>query len=135
MSSTRKGAPGDAGAEHGEVRRFERRLRHRPEKVWRALTEASELAGWFPAQVEGKPEEGAALRFVFPGGEPSAAGTVTEWDPPRRLAYTMGQETLRWELSPLPGDGCLLVFTAEVALPSAPANDNDGGAITMRLAA
>jgi uncharacterized protein YndB with AHSA1/START domain len=133
MSSNEKSAP--RGAEHTEVRRFERRLRHRPEKVWRALTEASELAHWFPARVEGTPEEGAALRFVFRDtGEPSAAGTVTEWDPPRRLAYTMGRERLRWELTPLPGDGCLLVFTAEVALPSAPANDN-GGAITNRLAA
>jgi uncharacterized protein YndB with AHSA1/START domain len=136
MSSTKNGAPTSTGAEHREVRRFERRLRHRPEKVWRALTDARELAHWFPARVEGKPEPGAALRFVFPGGteEPSAAGTITEWDPPRRLAYTMGRETLRWELTPLPGDGCLLVFTAEVALPSAPANDN-GGAITNRLAA
>lgn len=136
MSSkdTGSGMSTDAGAGPGQVLRLERRLRHRPEKVWRALTEPGELAHWFPAAVEGVPDEGAALRFVFrDGARPSAAGRITEWDPPRRLAYTMGAETLRWELSPLPDDGCLLVFTTEVQW-SAAANDN-GGAITMRLAA
>jgi uncharacterized protein YndB with AHSA1/START domain len=123
------GAPDDA--DQDEVR-FERRLRHPPEKVWRALTEPGELAAWFPARVEGKREKGAPLRFVF-DGEPDAEGRMTEWDPPRLLAYRMGDEELRWELSPLPGDGCLLVFTARVARSSAPANEN--GAITARLAA
>jgi uncharacterized protein YndB with AHSA1/START domain len=116
-----------------EVRRFERRLRHRPEKVWRALTEADELSKWFPARVEGKREKGAPLRFRFQGEEPDAEGRVTEWEPPRVFAYTMGAETHRWELSPLPEDGCLLVFTTAVVLESVPANDN--GAIRACLAA
>jgi uncharacterized protein YndB with AHSA1/START domain len=129
MSSTERDVP-----EEIEVRRFERRLRHPPEKVWRALTSEKELAGWFPARVAGKAEAGAALRFDFRDeAEPGVEGKVTECDPPRVLAYTMGRETLRWELSPLPGDGCLLVLTTEVRLARAPANDN--GAIVMRLAA
>ncbi|OJY25010.1 MAG: hypothetical protein BGO98_08355 [Myxococcales bacterium 68-20] len=116
----------------GEVRRFERRLPHRPEKVWRALTDARELARWFPASVEGEREEGASLRFVFRDGEPDAEGRITECEPPRVLAYTMGAETLRWELAPIP-EGTLLVFTTEVKVASAPANDN---AIAMcRMAA
>ena len=106
----------------GEVRRFERRLPHPPEKVWRALTDAKELAAWFPALVEGDCERGAALRFVFRDGEEaSSEGTVTEHEPPRLLEYTMGRETLRWELTRIP-EGTLLVFTTEVK--SAPANDN-----------
>lgn len=115
-----------------EVRRFERRLRHPPEKVWRALTEAKELAAWFPARMEGRREKGAPLRFVFRDGEPDADGRVTEWDPPRVLAYTMGREDLRWELSPLPDNGCLLVLTTRV-IQSIPANQN--GALTARMAA
>ena len=114
------------------MRRFERRLPHRPEKVWRALTDARELARWFPASVEGEREEGASLRFVFRDGEPDAEGRITECEPPRVLAYTMGAETLRWELAPIP-EGTLLVFTTEVKVASAPANDN---AIAMcRMAA
>ena len=140
MNDTTKKARGRvaAGSERGvlellgEVRRFERRLPHRPEKVWRALTDARELARWFPASVEGEREEGASLRFVFRDGEPDAEGRITECEPPRVLAYTMGAETLRWELAPIP-EGTLLVFTTEVKVASAPANDN---AIAMcRMAA
>ncbi|WP_394830708.1 hypothetical protein LVJ94_29790 [Pendulispora rubella] len=83
------------------MKRFERRLPHKPEKVWRALTEPRELAQWFP--------EGARK--------------ITEWDPPRVLALTLGDENLRWELSPTP-EGCLLVLTTEVVSQEAPANDN-----------
>ena len=115
----------------GEVRRFERRLPHRPEKVWRALTDAKELAAWFPAIVEGDCERGASLRFVFRDGEEASTdGEVSEHEPPRLLEYTMGAETLRWELSPIP-EGTLLVFTTEVKLASTPANDNAATACRM----
>jgi uncharacterized protein YndB with AHSA1/START domain len=43
--------------------RFERRLAHPPEKVWRALTEPEHLEAWFPTTIEGEFETGAALRF------------------------------------------------------------------------
>ena len=116
--------------------RFERRLPHRPEKVWRALTEQGELARWFPANVEGERGKGAPLRFVFRNGEsPALAGEITEWDPPRVLAYTMGGETLRWELSPIP-EGCLLVLRTETNDAQKPANDTGGWqACAHRLAA
>jgi uncharacterized protein YndB with AHSA1/START domain len=108
----------------GEVRRFERRLPHSPEKVWRALTEANEIERWFPASIEGEVEEGASLRFVFRDpAETDAKGEITRCDPPRELAYTMGRETLRWELFPIT-EGTLLVLTTQVSLPRLPANDN-----------
>ena len=88
-----------------ESRRFERRLPHPPHKVWRALTEDRELACWFPRELSGERE-------------------ILESDPPHVLAYTVGDETLRWELSPIPG-GCLLVLTAEVRDEEA-ANDETG---------
>jgi uncharacterized protein YndB with AHSA1/START domain len=138
MSAAAEGALASAGVDVdidmvGEIRRFERRLPHRPEKVWRALTEARELAQWFPATIEGEREKGALLRFVFNDGqEPNAEGEITECEPPRVLAYTMGGETLRWELSPIP-EGTLLVFTTEVRIASAPANDN--AVIACRMAA
>jgi len=117
------------------VRRFERRLPHSPEKVWRALTDESELAEWFPAAMKGDRVKGADLRFDFPdASEPSLAGEIEECDPPRLLVYTMGDETLRWELSPLPDGGCLLVLTTAIGLAGSPANEN-GGAISARLAA
>jgi uncharacterized protein YndB with AHSA1/START domain len=116
--------------------RFERRLSHRPEKVWRALTEARELAHWFPASMEGANDHGAPLRFTFPDGKsPTLTGEITEYDPPRALAYTMGDEKLRWELSPIP-EGCLLVFTTEVTEDERASNDTgDPRACADRFAA
>ena len=105
------------------VLRFERRLAHSPERVWRALTEPEELRQWFPTDIEGERRLGAKLRFVFRDDAPKAAdmpellehdpvdldGELTEFDPPRVLAYTWGDEHLRWELEPT-ADGCRLAF-------------------------
>ena len=106
------------------VLRFERRLAHAPEKVWRALTEAEQLRQWFPTDIEGERKRGAKVRFVFREDAPAAAdmpellehdpvdldGEFTEFDPPRLLAYTWGDQYLRWELDPI-DEGCRLVFT------------------------
>lgn len=93
------------------VLRFERRLAHPPEKVWRAITEPSQLEHWFPAAVEGERAIGARLRFVFPEGEaPPQEGTITEFEEPRVFAFTWGESLLRVELRPDDG-GCTLVFT------------------------
>ena len=100
------------------VLRFERRLAHAPEKVWRALTEPAELAHWFPQDLDGAFKQGARLRFVFRGEPPvldgkvieDFTGEVLEIDPPRLLAYSWGEDVLRWTLTP-DGDGCLLTFT------------------------
>jgi uncharacterized protein YndB with AHSA1/START domain len=92
--------------------RFERRLGHSPERVWRAITDREELAAWFPADIEGElTTAGAELSFPFREGEaPTESGEVLECDPPRLLAYTWGDQMLRFELTP-DGDGALLVFT------------------------
>jgi uncharacterized protein YndB with AHSA1/START domain len=96
--------------DHVELR-FERRLAHPPEKVWRALTDNAELSHWFPARIDGPREAGAPLRFVFPDdpSEPTT-GKISVFEPPRLLEYTWAGDVLRWELTP-DGKGCLLVFT------------------------
>ena len=106
MNGTIRTADGDT------VLRFERRLAHRPEKVWRALTEARHISEWFPSDMQMDLAVGARIRFVFRNGEaPTLDGTITELDPPRVFAYTWGEDAwLRWEIRP-EADGCLLVFT------------------------
>jgi uncharacterized protein YndB with AHSA1/START domain len=91
--------------------RFERRLSHSPERVWRAITEPEELGAWFPDTIEGEFGPGAEVRFpkFVEMGLPSV-GKVTEFDPPRLLAFGWGPSTLRFELEP-DGDGCRLTFT------------------------
>lgn len=102
------------------VLRFERRLRHDPVRVWRAITEPEELAAWFPASMRFAPRPGAEIEFGFGEGE------VVEIDAPRVLAFTWGGDDLRFELTP-DGDGTLLVFThAFVSEAGRPARDAAG---------
>jgi uncharacterized protein YndB with AHSA1/START domain len=94
---------------------YERLLAHPVERVWQAVTEPSELAAWFPGQVEISLESGGAVRFAQPGFDVDPAllptsGTVTALDPPSELAFTWGDDELRFVLTPS-GDSCLLVFT------------------------
>lgn len=75
--------------EDGLVLRLERRFSHGAERVWRALTDPGERAGWFPA--------GAELK-------------VTESARPTLLEGLWYGDRLRFELG-ADGDGCRLVFT------------------------
>ena len=84
--------------------RFERRLAHPVERVWRAVTEPAELARWFVAEATWVPEEGEEFEAA------GARGRVTVVDPPRRFAWEWSVERYSFDLSP-DGDGCLLVFT------------------------
>jgi uncharacterized protein YndB with AHSA1/START domain len=110
MTSNRNGKLIEA--EGGNVGvRFERRLAHPPERVWRAITAPDDLAAWFPDTIEGEFAPGAEVRFPkFAEMDLPAVGRVTEFDPPRLLAYTWGTSALRFELEP-DGDGCQLIFT------------------------
>ena len=91
-------------ADNGYRLRFERRLDHSPERVWRAITEPEELAHWFP-----------------PGEELH----VTESEPARLLAGTWYGDELRFELRP-EGDACVLVFTHTFAEREKAARDAAG---------
>jgi uncharacterized protein YndB with AHSA1/START domain len=104
------------------VIRFERRLAHAVERVWRALTEPDEIAGWLARADELELVEGGRVVLTWQntdleGNTATARGTVSRLDPPRLLELdTDIHGVLRWELSP-DGDGCALRFTAQVELP------------------
>jgi uncharacterized protein YndB with AHSA1/START domain len=84
--------------------RFERRLDHSIERVWRAVTEPDELARWFVAAVPWIPELGE--EFAAEG----QSGRVTALEPPRLIAWTWSIQRFSFELTP-DGDECVLVFT------------------------
>jgi uncharacterized protein YndB with AHSA1/START domain len=95
--------------------RLERLLPDPPAIVWRALTEREELRSWFPSDVlieGGRWTAGAAITFRFPPEiiDLTLTGTVLAVDEPRVLAFTWGEETLRFELSPLAGGTRLLLI-------------------------
>jgi len=92
------------------VIRFERLLRHPPERVWSALTTVDELAAWHPSPFELEPRAGGAVRYQPPFDHAIGDGTVTAYEPDRLLAYTWGEDELRWELRPH-AEGTVLVLT------------------------
>jgi uncharacterized protein YndB with AHSA1/START domain len=99
-------------ADGRETLRFERRLAHPPERVWRAVTDPAELRQWFPTEVVYEPRVGAPMQFDF-GGEHGLdvwPGEVLEFDPPRVFAFAWAEDVLRFEVSAAEG-GTLLVFT------------------------
>jgi len=84
--------------------RFERRLEHPVERVWRAITEPEELRHWFP---------------------PGAELEIAESEPPRLLAGSWFGDQLRFELRP-DGDGCVLLFNHTFAEREKAARDAAG---------
>jgi uncharacterized protein YndB with AHSA1/START domain len=106
--------------------RLERHLPDRPDVVWRALTEREQLRAWFPCDVilsGGRWEVGAAITFPFRPEvlDLTLTGEVLEVDEPSVLAFTWGDDTLRFELSP-DGDGTRLVLIDELPPDSAARN-------------
>lgn len=117
--------------------RFERYLAHPVERVWAALTEPEELAGWL-AEADVELVEGGSIvlrwqnvitpeqvaKYDIKGLEEAdleqqrpVTGTITRIDPPRLLEYDTDRfGLLRWELQEHDG-GCLLSFASTMAVP------------------
>jgi uncharacterized protein YndB with AHSA1/START domain len=111
---------------------FERRLEHPVQAVWEAVTKPSELAHWFPCEVEVELRLGGRMRFHFPEMTlPDAASTmlgeVTELDPPTRFSFLWGADHLHFALEPTQdGRACLLRFTVELDSRDKAARDGAG---------
>jgi uncharacterized protein YndB with AHSA1/START domain len=101
--------------------RFERELRHAPERVWRAITESDQLQHWFPTDIVGERRAGAPLQLPFwPAvvdkhqiADTTMTGRILTWDPPRTFSWVWDRDTLIFELHPT-DTGTRLVFTTWV---------------------
>jgi len=118
--------------------RLERDLPDSPEVVWAALTEREELRDWFPCDVivmGGEWRVGAAITFRFPPEviEMTLTGEVLAVDEPHNLAFTWGDETLRFVLTPN-GSGTRLVLIDELPPSGAARNAAGWDACLDRLA-
>jgi uncharacterized protein YndB with AHSA1/START domain len=112
--------------------RFERRIAHPVQAVWRAVTEPAELAHWFPCEVQVELRVGGRMTFVFPqmtlpDGSSTMRGEVTELEPPRRFSFMWGEDHLHFALEPLDGgEACLLRFVVELDSAGKAARDGAG---------
>jgi uncharacterized protein YndB with AHSA1/START domain len=101
------------------VLRFERNLPASVEAAWRAITDPAEMRAWFPTRIEiegGRWRSGARLTHHFDGhAVDPLPGVVLEWDPPHRVRFTWGTDTIGFELAPAPGDTTIFVLTEELS--------------------
>jgi uncharacterized protein YndB with AHSA1/START domain len=116
------------------VLRFERLLAHSPERVWRALTERSELDAWHPTPFELDPRPGGAVEYLSSPGVPEMPpGHVLEIDEPSLLEMTWGpppQDRLRWTLEARDAH-CLLTLEHSFADRFKAARDGAGWHICL----
>jgi uncharacterized protein YndB with AHSA1/START domain len=105
---------------------FTRRLPHPPEKLWRALTEPADLKAWFPSTIDGDRTAGAKLQFRFdqPQVDPMD-GEMLVYEPPSKLEFTWGDDTLTFTLEP-DGDGTVLTLVDTIVELGKAARDAAG---------
>ena len=108
---------------HGSksIIRFERRLAHSIERVWRAITDPAHAITWWGAlDIELTPGGKAVVEWQNTDEQGNRAvmhGVITELDPPRVLEIEGDiHGTLRFELAP-DGDRTRLTFTSTLELP------------------
>jgi uncharacterized protein YndB with AHSA1/START domain len=111
--------------------RFERRLRHAPERVWAAITGPGEMSRWFDETVMPDPlEVGAKIRFVHSHVGMESHGEITALDPPRLIEWLWiggfgPASRMRWEIEP-GGENCTLIMRQQVADPPVTARSMAG---------
>ena len=95
--------------------RFERRLSHPLEKVWKAITQPDILAKWL-AVVTIDPTPGGEMTIAFTNSPSTSRGRITRISAPRLIEYTWQENNdlpslVCWELKPDGRDGCILILT------------------------
>lgn len=106
------------------VLRFERHLPEPIEAVWRMVTDPVEMRSWFPTRVEiDEWKVGAKLTHYFDEHDIGPLpGTVIEWDPPRRVTFTWGDDTIAFHLTADHQGGTIFVLTEELSASFAARN-------------
>jgi uncharacterized protein YndB with AHSA1/START domain len=99
--------------------RLERDLPASIDAVWRAVTDPDEMRSWFPTRIEiDEWKVGGHLTHHFDGHDlDPLPGTVIEWQPPHRVRFTWGEDTITFELTAAPVHGTTFVLTAESSPP------------------
>lgn len=109
--------------------RYERRLRHPIDVVWRAITDPAENGAWFGGRVEIELKPGGSYISHHANGM-RVVDRVVRLEPPTLLEHTFWVDVnpgalVTWELHPSE-DGCILVLTHSLSL-----HDVRGAAATV----
>jgi uncharacterized protein YndB with AHSA1/START domain len=92
-----------------------RKLRHPPEKVWKALTDPASLSEWAPFDADRNLGTAGTTVKLSTVGAPTpyiSETKVTRADAPRMLEYNWGGHDVRWELEDFDGGTRLTLWTS-----------------------
>jgi uncharacterized protein YndB with AHSA1/START domain len=110
---------------------FVRSYPHPIGQVWSAVSTAEGLAHWFPSAVTIELRPGGPVTFRGDAAAGDGSGTVLACDPPRRLAFTWGEDELRFDLEPIGDDGCRLTLVNLLERRDAAARNAAGWSVCL----
>ena len=89
--------------ENGWTLVFVRELAHAPERVWAALTEPAQLREWSPFTADRNLDAVGDATLTMIDGDVSEdlPAVVQRAERPLVLEYTLGDDLVRWDLSPI----------------------------------
>jgi uncharacterized protein YndB with AHSA1/START domain len=111
--------------------RFEREYPYPVERVWRAITDADEVSGWFPSSFEFEPWVGGRIRFSGDPNMPDAEGTILAYTPPHAFACTWGTDELHFTLRSRSAGACVLVLVNVLASENTAARNATGWTVCL----
>ncbi|WP_261720249.1 SRPBCC family protein [Streptomyces sp. FZ201] len=91
--------------------RFTRTYDHPVERVWRFVTDADELAQWFPSRAEIDLRPGGTITFSGDPNMEDSTGRVIAVDAPRHLSFDWGGDEVHFDLEALDGDRTRFTLT------------------------
>ncbi len=106
--------------EDGWEIRFERRLRHSPQKVWDAIVGPGQMSRWFDRTEFPDPiAVGGMIRFFHDAFNLQSCGKITAVEPPGpyRMAMVLrfhAHQWMSWRILP-EGQGCRLIVRQKIA--------------------
>ncbi|MFC5908944.1 SRPBCC family protein [Streptacidiphilus monticola] len=113
--------------------RFSREYDNPVEQVWALVATPHGLAAWFPSpQVELDLKPGGTIRFSGDPHMPESRGTVRAAEPGRLLAFTWGDDELRFELTELGPDQTRLQLVDLLESAQAAARNAAGWELCLR---
>ncbi|MFF4504388.1 SRPBCC family protein [Streptomyces sp. NPDC001401] len=113
--------------------RFSRTYDHPVERVWQFVTDADELAQWFPSRADIDLRPGGTIAFSGDPNMPKSTGRVIAVDEPRHLSFEWGGDELHFDLEEL--DDKRTRFTLTNVLQAADTAARNGAGWEVCLAA
>ncbi|WP_328673187.1 SRPBCC family protein [Streptomyces sp. NBC_00328] len=111
--------------------RFSRTYDHPVDPVWRFVTDADELAAWFPSRAEMELRPGGTITFSGDPNMPGSTGRVLAVDPPRHLSFEWGGDELRFDLEALDGGRTRFTLTDVLAERNTAARNGAGWEVCL----